>query len=258
MPFRRPKLVPTAALDCAGALSALPKLFSGELERAQQRSLRAHLNACATCKAEYVSQSHTAGAIARDGRVGRAEAERVARRRRLAALARAGHEPRPRIWVRTLVVPAFLIVLLARQQPQEVAARVEAQLGSYRLGERTLAAEHKPQRVQRGDQLHTDESGLLRVFDGDAELRLAGAGSLVVESPAQRRYLLGVGQFEARGAHVFTTRWGVFELGAGELELELGASGGRVLLRSGAAEFVRASGACLLEPGEPLELGAGL
>jgi len=258
MLFRRSKLVPAAALDCDGALRALPKLFSGELELAQQRSLRAHLNTCATCKAEYVTQSHTAGAIARDGRVGRAQAERVARRRRLAALALAGHEVRPRIWLRTLVLPALLIVMLARQQPQEVAAHVEAQLGSYRLGERTLAAEHKPQRLVRGDHLLTDESGLLRLFDTQSELRLAGAGSLVVQSPAEHRYLLGFGQFEARGAHVFTTRWGVLELGEGELELELGASGGRVLLRSGAAEFVRASGACLLEPGEPLELGAGL
>jgi len=258
MLFRRSTLVSAAVLGCADALEALPRLFSGELELAQLRSLRAHLNTCATCKAEYVSQSHTAGAIARDGRVGRAEAERVARRRKLAALALAGHEVRPRIWLRTLVLPALLIVMLARQQPQEVAAHVEAQLGSYRLGERTLAAQHKAQRLVRGDHLLTDESGLLRLFDTHSELRLAGAGSLVVQSPAEHRYLLGFGQFEARGAHVFTTRWGVLELDEGALELELDASGGRVMLRSGVAELVRASGACLLEPGESVELGAGL
>lgn len=254
----RPAPRSAAPLDCSQALAALPGLWSGALELADQRRLRAHLNGCAECRAQYVRESQTASAIARDGRVGRAEALRLARRRQLASLARAGRDPKPRLWVRTLVLPAFLIVLLARQTPRESFAQVEAQLGQYRLGERALLSGHRPQRLLRGDQVLTEETARVRLFDESGELTLSGAGGLVVESPAQRRYLLGAGKFEARGAHSFTTPWGVLELASGVLELDMGASGGRVELREGAAELTRAQGVCLLVPGEPVTLGAGL
>lgn len=244
--------------SCAQALAALPQLFTGELELDDQRSLRAHLNSCADCKAEYTSQSHTAGAIARDGRIGRAQAERSARRRKLAALAFAGSDFKPRLWVKTMVLPAFLIVMLARQSPRESFAQVQAEVGAYRLGERTLGAEHRPQRLLRGDQLLADEHARVRVFDDGAELTLSGAGGLVVESPSERRYLLGAGRFEARGAHAFTTAFGVLELVSGELSIELTAAGGRIELLEGTAELTNAQGTCLLVRGEPFALGAGL
>lgn len=245
-------------LDCAQALAELPGLWSGALEIAELRQLRAHLETCSACKAEYVAQSQTASAVARDGRVGRAEAARLARRRQLVALARAGRDPKPRLWVRTLVLPAFLIVMLARQTPRESHALIEAQRGEYRLGERSLVAGHRPQRLLRGDQVLTEDTTRVRLFDDSGELTLSGAASLVVESPAERRYLLGPGQFEARGAHVFTTPWGVLELATGELSLELDAAGGQVELRAGSADLVRSSGVCALPLGESIELGAGL
>ncbi len=247
-----------APFDCPRALAALPGLWSGALELGDLRRLRAHLKSCDECRAQYVRESHTASAVARDGRVGRAQAERAARRRKLAALAFAGRDFKPRLWIKTMVLPGFLIVMLARQTPRESFAQVEAQSGAYRLGQRTLGAEHRPQRVLRGDQVLAREHARVRLFDESSELTLAGPASLVVEAPEQRRYLLGAGQFEARGAHVFTLPWGVLELEHGSLAVELDAGGARIELREGAAELTRAHGVCLLVPGEPVVLGLGL
>lgn len=246
------------ALPCERALALLPRLWNGEIELDEQRHLRAHVLECAPCKSEYVRSSSLTSAIARDGRVGRLEAVRVARRKWLKSLARAGAAPRPRLWVRTLVVPAILIAMLSRPTPPAILARVEAQSGEYSLGERRLAREHKPQRVARGDLVVANDGARVRLFDPQAELIVAGPGSLVVEAPAERRYLLGAGSFEVSGPHLLTTPWGLIELSTGQLALEIESSGARVELRTGSADLVRASGVCALPEGEPMELGAGL
>jgi hypothetical protein len=246
------------ASPCERARASLPPLWAGELSREGQRELRAHVLACAPCKAEYLRSSELTGAIARDGRLGRAEAQRKARRKWLASLGRSAGGGANRMWVRTLLVPAILIAMLARKQPTESFARVCAEQGAYTLGERTLASEHKPQRLLRGDRVVAAEGATLKLYDDHAQLRVAGPASLVAVTPGERRYVLGPGVFEVRGPHTLTTPWGVIELDAAQARVEVAAEGARVELLAGAGRVVRARGVEELAVASVLELGAGL
>ncbi len=254
-----PAPAPDAASGpCESARSALPHHWTGELTLERQRALRAHLLACAGCKAEYVRTSELTSAIARDGRIGRKEAERKARRRWLASLGRESGVGHHRMWMRTLLLPAILILMLARKQPTESFARVCAEQGAYMLGERTLASEHKPQRLLRGDRVVAAEGATVKLFDDAAELRAAGPASVVAVTPGERRYVLGPGAFEVRGAHVLTTPWAVIELDDGAARIAIAAEGGRIELLAGAGRVVRARGVDELAIGAPYALGAGL
>jgi hypothetical protein len=245
-----------ARSPCESALAALPHHWTGELTLERQRALRAHLLECADCKAEYVRTSELTSAIARDGRLGRKEAELKARRRWLASLGRESGIGHHRMWMRTLLLPAILILLLARKQPTESFARVCAEQGAYMLGERTLASEHKPQRLLRGDRVVAAAGATVKLFDDAAELRAAGPASLVAVTPGERRYVLGPGTFEVRGAHVLTTPWAVIELDDGAARIAIGDDGGRIELLAGAGRVVRARGVDELAIGALYELGA--
>lgn len=241
--------------ECQGLNVVLSRYWSGQVTRADQRRLFAHLRECAACKARYVADAEVAAAIARDGRVGRLEAQRRARHRWLQALGRNVPSRTRGLWVRTLLVPALLIVVLARPPAVEAIPRVRSDHGGYQIGERSLPGELKPQRLHRGDVIVAPDDAQVVLFDKDVELRVLGPGSLLVELPHEHRYRLGFGRFEVRGPHVLTTPFAVAEVIRGAATIELDSQGASVRVGEGEVRVVTAEGERCLGVGERLELG---
>jgi len=242
--------------DCDRHIGALTRYWTGEVELEEQRALHAHLRECGRCKERYVADSLVAAAIARDGRVGRLEAQRVARRRWLQSLGRNIPARVRGLWVRTLLVPALLIVVLARPPAVDAIARVRSERGAYQVGERSLASEHKPQRLHRGDVIVAGDDSEVVLFDRDAELRVRGPASLLSESPVAHRYRLGFGRFAVRGPHVLTTPWTVAEIVSGAATVELDERGVSIRVDEGVSRVATAEGERELVAGDSVTFGS--
>lgn len=219
--------------------------------------VRRHLAECAECTEAHREALLVAAHIGRERRLAREAAERAARTRERLRLARGARlRPTSGLMLRTLLVPAVLILLFSRQVPSEVSARASALTGTYSLGERRLDSRTAPQSLRRGDWIVTDGISSVELSRGQLGHVFVTPGSRVcVEDPKLSRVLFGAGSVEFAGPCTITTAQGVVELREGAAWLHSSEGGVRVELGLGRATLIDAHGARELAPGERGWLG---
>jgi hypothetical protein len=259
-PLQEPsESAPEAATpECAELRTELARACEGALVPEAGSPLRAHLRACRACEAEYREALRVTAHIARERRLAREEQERARRRNERLRLARS---PRSRrsysLAIRTLVLPALLILLLTRTSSNEVEAHVKALKGEYSLGVRRIDASKLPQPLRRGDWIVTgDDSAASLTLGARNEVLLEPRTRVCVEDRGLERMLFDSGAVVLRGTRTLTTAHAVIELEKGELRAVGDGAGLDLELRSGSCVISDAHGERVLRAGERARVGA--
>jgi hypothetical protein len=129
--------------------------------------------------------------------------------------------------LRLMLVPAVFVFLMANFDPLKRSSELElvAVAGETRSGETVLAGGDAARGLLRGDWCETGPTAEALIRRAEFTLELGPSSSLLVVSPSQRRFRLGRGRVELRGACQVSCTFGVVEVHSGQARLTLTPAG---------------------------------